>query len=198
MTKLSGLMVYSKPLTQLLMSLPSGSWNRSNSLPTSTLPPLNLDVDSRVVLARWTMDVVDTLVITLENKSKSLLRPKSNLTHSLFILNNLSEIEKRVRQDRMLANVIGSIGAAEKERDMQNKRSSNRSSSGSGTGQGTFSMPKNFEKVKRSGLDGYLDGYKDVVSHLLDVTYIKGGNNRSSGSLSGKEREALKERFRVF
>jgi len=200
MTKLSGLMVYSKPLTQLLMSLPSGSWNRSNSLPTSTLPPLNLDVDSRVVLAHWTMDVVDTLVITLDNKSKSLLRPKSNLTHSLFILNNLSEIEKRVRQDRMLANVIGSIGAAEKERDMQSKRSSNRSSSGSGSGsvgQG-FSMPKSFEKVKRAGLDGYLDGYKDVVSHLLDVTYIKGGSNRSSGSLSGKEREALKERFRVF
>jgi exocyst complex component 7 len=42
-----------------------------------------------------------------------------------------------------------------------------------------------------------LDGYKDAVSHLLDVTYIKGGSNRSSGSLSGKEREALKERFRV-
>lgn len=44
---------------------------------------------------------------------------------------------------------------------------------------------------------GYLDGYKDAVSHLLDVTYIKTGNNRSSGSLSGKEREAVKERFRV-
>lgn len=46
-------------------------------------------------------------------------------------------------------------------------------------------------------MTGYLDGYKDAVSHLLDVTYIKGGNNRSSGSLSGKEREAVKERFRV-
>ena len=44
---------------------------------------------------------------------------------------------------------------------------------------------------------GYLDGYKDAVGHLLDVTYIKGGSNRSSGSLSGKEREAVKERFRV-
>jgi hypothetical protein len=44
---------------------------------------------------------------------------------------------------------------------------------------------------------GYLDGYKDAAGHLLDVTYIKGGNNRVSGSLSGKEREAVKERFRV-
>ena len=44
---------------------------------------------------------------------------------------------------------------------------------------------------------GYLDGYKDAAGHLLDVTYIKGTSNRSSGSLSGKEREAVKERFRV-
>ena len=42
-----------------------------------------------------------------------------------------------------------------------------------------------------------MDGYKDAVGHLLDVTYIKGGNNRTSGSLSGKEREAVKDRFRV-
>lgn len=44
---------------------------------------------------------------------------------------------------------------------------------------------------------GYLDGYKDAVGHLLDVTYIKGASNRASGSLSGKEREAVKDRFRV-
>ena len=43
-----------------------------------------------------------------------------------------------------------------------------------------------------------MDGYKDAVGHLLDVTYIKGASNRSSASLSGKEREAVKERFRVL
>src|ERR1700721_1850557 len=60
MTRLSSLIQFSKPLTQLLMSLPSGSWNRSSSLPTSTLPPLNLDTDSRAILTRWTMDVIET------------------------------------------------------------------------------------------------------------------------------------------
>jgi len=43
-----------------------------------------------------------------------------------------------------------------------------------------------------------LDGYKDAVSHLLDVTYIKGASNRTSGTLTGKEREAVKERFKVI
>jgi hypothetical protein len=54
-----------------------------------------------------------------------------------------------------------------------------------------------FRSLDEANGVGYLDGYKDAVGHLLDVTYIKGAANRSSGSLSGKEREAVKERFRV-
>ena len=56
----------------------------------------------------------------------------------------------------MMANVVGSIGAAERERE-QTKRVS-RGSSGSGVGStggsSAFAMPKSFEKAKRAGLDG--------------------------------------------
>src|SRR5579859_1829853 len=153
MTRLANLVQYSKPLTQLLVSLPSGTWNRQTPLPTTTLPALStLDPDARAILARWTMDVIDTLTSVLETKSKTLLRPKSSLAASLFILNNLSEVEKRVRADRMLQNIIGSIGAAEKERDLSKRGS--RSSSGSNPAGSAFSMPKSFEKAKRAGLDG--------------------------------------------
>ena len=153
MTRLTNLIQYSRPLTQLLVSLPSGTWNRQTPLPTSTLPPLNLDTDSRVVLARWTMDVIETLISVLESKSKTLLRPRSSLAASLFLLNNLSEMEKRVRMDRMLQNVIGSIGAAEKERDAS-KRGSRSSTGSNPAAASAFSMPKTFEKAKRAGLDG--------------------------------------------
>ena len=98
------------------------------------------------------MDVVETLITVLESKAKTLLRPKSSLAASLFILNNLSEIEKRVRGDRMMQNVIGSIGAAEKERDASKRGS--RGSTGSNPAVSVFSMPKSFEKAKRAGLDG--------------------------------------------
>ena len=67
MTKLTSLMQYSKPLTQLLQSLPSGSWNRSSSLQT-TLPPLNLDTDPRALIARWTMDVIEQLTTIPRNQ----------------------------------------------------------------------------------------------------------------------------------
>jgi hypothetical protein len=152
MTKLTSLMQYSRPLTQLLQSLPSGSWNRSSSLQPTTLPPLNLDTDSRAVIARWTIGVIEQLTTLLETKSRSLLRPKSPMTANLFILNNLSEIEKRVRNDGILQNVIGSIGAAEKERDTVGKRGSR--GSGGINGMNIFSMPKSFDKAKRAGLDG--------------------------------------------
>lgn len=151
MTKLTNLIQYSKPLTQLLQSLPSGSWNRSSSLQT-TLPPLDLDTDSRVILARWSIDVIEQLTTLLETKSRSLLRPKSPMAANLFMLNNLSEIEDRVRNDGMLQNVIGSIGAGEKGRDTVGKRGSR--GSGGINGLNIFSMPKSFGKAKRAGLDG--------------------------------------------
>jgi hypothetical protein len=151
MTKITSLMQYSKPLIQLLQSLPSGSWNRSSSLQT-TLPPLSLDSDPRVILARWTLDIIEQLTTILETKSRSLLRPKSPMAANLFILNNLSEIETRVRNDGILQNVIGSIGAAERERDTIGKRGSR--GSGGINDMNLFSMPKSFNKTKRSGLDG--------------------------------------------
>ena len=141
------------------MSLPSGSWNRSSSSladPTVSLPLLNLngDTDSRALLARWAMDVIDTLVGVLEIKAKTLLRPKSPLAASLFILNNVSEIEKRVKGDRILQNVIGSLTAAEREKDAAKRGS--RGSIGSNSSINIFAMPKSFEKTKRAGLDGML------------------------------------------
>jgi len=110
---------------------------------------VTVDADTRTVLARWTINVLDTLVAVLDQKSKSLLRSKSAMAAHLFVLNNLSEIEKRVRNDRTMQSIIGSVTAVERE---QNKRGS-RTSSGSNALQ-TFSMPRSFEKVKRSGLDG--------------------------------------------
>jgi len=202
MTKLTNLMTYSEPLTQLLLSLPSSSWNQQ-----PTLGPLPHEQDPRIVLGRWTIDVIDTLTALLDAKARALLRPRSSMASNLFLLNNLSEVEKRVRKSSLMASVVGSISAAERERDVAGKRGS-RGSSGSGA-TAVFTMPKGFEKAKRGGLDGtlnivvpsheigYLDGYKDAVSHLLDVTYIKGASNRTSGTLTGKEREAVKERFKV-
>jgi Exo70 exocyst complex subunit len=158
MTKLTNLMQFSKSLALLLASLPSGSWNRSSTSvsTSSSLPPLNLDsdADSRAILGRWAMDLIDTLVGILEQKAKTQLRPRSSLAASLFILNNLSEIEKRVRADRVLQNVIGSLTSAEREKDVSRRIS--RGSSGSNSSLTAFAMPRSFEKAKRAGLDGMI------------------------------------------
>ena len=80
---------------------------------------------------------------------------------NLFMLNNLSEVERRVRGDSMMANVIGSIGAAEREREASKRASRGSSGSGAGMGSNAFAMPKSFDKAKRAGLDG------KPLTHLL-------------------------------
>jgi hypothetical protein len=147
MTKLTNLIQYSRSLTQLLISLPSSSWNLSTQ---PSLGPLPHEQDARTVLGRWMLDVIDTLTTILDQKSRALLRPR--IASNLFILNNLSEVEKRVRKSSLMASVLGSIAGAEKEREGAAKRGS-RGSSGSSGGT-VFSMPKSFEKAKRAGLDG--------------------------------------------
>jgi len=156
MTKLTNLMTYSKPLTQLLLSLPSSSWNQQPAL-----GPLPHEQDPRIVLGRWITDVIDTLTTLLDAKARALLRPRSSMASNLFLLNNLSEVEKRVRKSSLMTSVVGSISAAERERDGVGKRGS-RGSSGSG-GVAVFTMPKAFEKAKRAGLDGILN---IVLLHL--------------------------------
>ena len=156
MTKLTNLMTYSKPLTQLLLSLPSSSWNQQPAL-----GPLPHEQDPRIVLGRWITDVIDTLTTLLDAKARALLRPRSSMASNLFLLNNLSEVEKRVRKSSLMTSVVGSISAAERERDGVGKRGS-RGSSGSG-GVAVFTMPKAFEKAKRAGLDGTLN---IVLLHL--------------------------------
>jgi Exo70 exocyst complex subunit len=112
---------------------------------------LDSEPDIRGTLARWTIEVIDTLVNIIETKSRAILRPKSSMAANLFILNNLSEIEKRARNDRALSSVVGSVGAAEKEKGRRTSRGSSGSSSTA-----LFSMPKSFEKAKKAGLDGLL------------------------------------------
>jgi Exo70 exocyst complex subunit C-terminal len=135
MTKLGSLVTFRQPVTALLLSLPSSSWNRAAG-----------SDDPSLVLSRWTTDVLSTLVTTLDTKSRSLLRPRSAFASNLFLLNNLSEAEKRVRADRTLQTVIGVLSATEKE--------TKRGSMIEVAGQAGFVMPKAFEKVKRAGLDG--------------------------------------------
>jgi hypothetical protein len=158
MTKLTNLMTFSKPLTQLLLSLPSSSWNLSTQ---PSLGPLPHEQDSLIVLGRWTVNVIDTLTTLLDAKARTLLRPRSTMAANLFILNNLSEVEKRVRKDSLMASVVGSIASAEREQEGPGRRGSRGSSeSGGGT---VFSMPKAFEKAKRAGLDGT---HNHFLSHL--------------------------------
>ncbi|KAI9027967.1 Cullin repeat-like-containing domain protein [Hyaloraphidium curvatum] len=44
--------------------------------------------------------------------------------------------------------------------------------------------------------DAYLDSWKPLLEHLMDVTYVQGG--KIQGQLSKPQRDAVKEKFRAF
>lgn len=51
------------------------------------------------------------------------------------------------------------------------------------------------EKLKKRGVDLFLEGWKNAASLLMDVTVVKGPPGKG---LSSKDREAIKEKFRTF
>lgn len=60
------------------------------------------------------------------------------------------------------------------------------------------------EKLRKRGVDMFLEGWKSAAALLMDVTFVKGGGNSGGGGgssksgLSSKDREAIKEKFRTF
>lgn len=50
------------------------------------------------------------------------------------------------------------------------------------------------EKLKKRGVDLFLEGWKNAASLLMDVTVVKGPPGKG---LSSKDREAIKEKFEL-
>ncbi|KAK7205179.1 Cullin repeat-like-containing domain protein [Myxozyma melibiosi] len=98
----------------------------------------------------------------------------------LQIISNLLFLEKGMRQS---ADLIGLLSAG-----------------------GGFDR---LDKIRKRGLNMFLEGWKVCASHLMDVTVVRtsssasgsgtgGGGGSRNGAMSSRDREAVKEKFRNF
>lgn len=136
------------------------------------------------LLSSYFSDAIDALFVCLEMKAKSV--QKRNTQTGFFLLTNLTLIERYVTKSDIYM-ILGSTGS------------------------------DRLEKLRKRGLNLFLEGYaffvfavtyvltlitrwKNAAALLMDVTVVKGGTTTSSGksSLSSKDREAIKEKFRTF
>ncbi len=182
MVRLQEMTSYTRPLGSILTSIGDGNWafspstGSSNSI--STVKSIDVGADGQQLLANYITATVDILLSNLENKAKVLLKGKSAL--GAFISNNVSVIDRMINSSDLLP-LLSSSTAANK-----------------------------LEVWRKKGTDTYLAPWREPSTYLLDVQHTNrsvrppsnsGGIIDSAAvikSLSSKEKDAIKEKFKAF
>lgn len=182
MTRLQTMVDFLRPISSIMISLGDGNWKNVNPTKDSsdTVPSLNsfdIGADGKQLFAHYSTDTIDTLMTSLDQKARAQLKGKSAL--GVFLSNNIAVVDRMIRNS-----------------DLQPLLASRMSS---------------IETWKKKATSLYLDGWRDPSAHLLDVQYTNRGSQRpSSGSaalidsaailksLSSKDKDAIKEKFRMF
>ncbi|KAF1992381.1 hypothetical protein K402DRAFT_344623 [Aulographum hederae CBS 113979] len=178
MVKLQTLTSYLSPLSSILTSLGDGGWStQSPATSRSHVPTLkSLDVgpDSGKLFANYARDLLEDLYNTLNTKSRAMIKNKS--AQGVFMANNIAVID-RMTHSSELQNLL-------------------------------FELTETIDSWRKKAYANYMDAWKDVSTHLLDVQYTSRSVRPQSGggidsaaivkSLSSKDKEAIKEKFKNF
>jgi len=160
---------YKITVTSLLIALGDKNWNRpdSASLP-SNLAPMLFDVSADG--NQLLSNYLTDVLETLISQLEGRARVliKKTATVAVFMINNIAYIENVVRKSELWG-VMNSAG-------------------------NTTNGAKRVESLRKRFVELYLEGWKECAAYLMDVTYIKAG---SKMSLSTKDKEAVKEKFKV-
>lgn len=179
MTRLQMMTEYLIPLSSILTSLGDGGWSQpsstasSNSIPT--LKSFDVGPDGTKLFAHYCADTIDTLLSNLETRSRATLKNKS--LQGVFLANNVAIIDRMIRSSE-LQPLLGNV------------------------------QPK-IDAWRKKATALYLDAWKETSAYLLDVQYTnRGPRPPSTGaavdsaavlkSLSSKDKDAIKEKFRSF
>jgi exocyst complex protein 7 len=97
MTRLQTMTAYVSPLTTIMVALGDGNWfaNGVSSNQRNSTKGFDVGADGRQLLAHYCSDTVDTLMQSLENKARPVLKGKSLL--GVFIANNVAVVESMIR-----------------------------------------------------------------------------------------------------
>lgn len=117
MARLQALTLYQRPLISILASIGDGNWKTSSLSATgssTSLPSLksfDVGADWSQLLAHYVMDIMETLLTTIESKARTLLKSKSIV--AVFMANNVAIMDRMIRSSD-LSSVLSSPGAPAK------------------------------------------------------------------------------------
>ncbi|GAB7359120.1 hypothetical protein MBLNU230_g5188t1 [Neophaeotheca triangularis] len=179
MTRLQLMTAYLPPLSSIMRSLGDGGWKSNNTPDSSTSVPtmksFDVGADGKQLFAHYASDTIDTLLTALESRSRALLKGKG--LHGVFLFNNVAVIERMIRSSD-LQPVLGNA-------------------------------PPIVESWKKKSTQAYMELWKETSGYLFDVQHTsKTPRPPSTGrgvdsaavvkTLSSKEKDTIKEKFRNF
>jgi len=180
MTRLQTMVDFLRPISSIMIAIGDGGW-KANAAPGNTsdqiqsLKSFDISADGKQIFAHYCIDTIDTLLTSLEQKGKVLIKSKPAL--GVFIANSATVVDRMIR---------GS--------DLQPLLASRMA---------------DVDKWRKTGVQIYTLGWREPSTHLLDVQYTNRGRPSSGGSagidssamhkgLSSKDKDAIKEKFRLF
>ncbi|EMR08839.1 hypothetical protein PNEG_02626 [Pneumocystis murina B123] len=155
---------YEETVTYLIMSMKNEEWN--SFLFTDNKKTFNSNTDKKIVYRNFFSEVVDILYSQIEQKARILLKKNSHL--SLFLLNNLSYIEKNIKNTNLSSAI--SLNIFEKIAKIKNRY-----------------IDEYLETWK-----GCAENLLDVTYVRGGIA------NSIKLTLGSKERDAIKEKFKNF
>ncbi|KAK9366382.1 Cullin repeat-like-containing domain protein [Lipomyces kononenkoae] len=121
------------------------------------------------ILSLFIAEIFDDLLVNIEAKARTQYKKVTRV--GLQIIANLMYVERAVRSSSEISALLTS-----------------------GTG------IERLDKIRKRALNMFLDGWKVCASYLMDVTVVRSASTASGGkaSMSSKDREVIKEKFRNF
>ena len=184
MTRLQNMTNYLAPLDSILTTVGENGWRHSGGSTSTSNAPTLRSFNEHELFSAYAADTIETLLTELENKAKSLLKIKA--TQFVFLCNNIAIIDRTVSHSD-LQNLLMEPARAK------------------------------LSALRTKHANAYVDTWKEPARILQDVQYT----NRSSHpgnrppseshpgpgsvdsaafvkSLSSKEKDATKEKFKNF
>ncbi|KAF2479448.1 Cullin repeat-like-containing domain protein [Neohortaea acidophila] len=179
MQRLQIMSTYLSPISSIMRSLGAGGWSAPSSGTSAasipTLKSFDVGADGKLLFSAYCTDTMDTLLSNLESRSKVLLKGKS--VQGVFLANNVAVVDRMIKSSELSSLLY----------DYQPK----------------------IDGWKKKASQLYTDAWKETSIHLLDVQYTsKQPRPPSTGqgvdsaavvkSMSGKDKDGIKEKFRNF
>lgn len=113
MKRLETMVDFLRPISSIMISLGDGGWKSGASANSTmdampSLASFDIGADGKEIFAHYCTDTIETLMVALDQKARTLLKGKSVL--GVFIANSVTIIERMIQESNLRSLMEGRLG----------------------------------------------------------------------------------------